>query len=503
LTLRAQPDYPIRLGTAEDFALVRSYLRDLHLDHESIHETLPLKEDGRLDAAKWDETKATLRAALALAIDVFVRGDSVSASDFRASCGEDTHRAFCALGLLCPDKSAAGRLVSPVLVYRVDGFLIASDRLEDAEGNAFAQAPDAVFPAFNHLTRRFLRLLPDAREGDALDLCGGCGIGAMHLARSARAAASADLTPRAAFFAQFNARLNGVVIESLCGDLYAPAGGRTFDLISAHPPFVAAVGAQRMIFRDADEFGESIARRIVEGLPARLRPGGTGIVVFAGWDAAKPLELRAQEWLGAAAGQFDIVLAEYTRTSIESVVSDSRKLHTDAAGADIEAFGQNLRDWGAQRRIYGALVFRRAEEPGMSAPLRLQLSDEAAGHTLQRAVDWRASRRRRDFVAHVAAARPRPAPHLQMNARHIVRDGRLGVADFMFEMAEGILGRLKPDPWVVPWIMRLDGMRSVSDVFAAAQAEDALPHGFQLADFADLIGIMLERGFLDADAPWT
>jgi len=40
-------------------------------------------------------------------------------------------------------------------------------------------------PAFNHLRMRFLRTLPDARGGDALDLCGGCGIGALHLARTA------------------------------------------------------------------------------------------------------------------------------------------------------------------------------------------------------------------------------------------------------------------------------------------------------------------------------
>src|SRR3979411_1157790 len=79
-----------------------------------------------------------------------------------------------------------------------------------------------------------------------------------------------------------------------------PAGPRPFALTSAHPPFIAAIGPKRMIFRDADEFGESIARRIVEGLPTRLRAGGTGIVVFAGWDAAKPLEWRAREWIRGA-----------------------------------------------------------------------------------------------------------------------------------------------------------------------------------------------------------
>jgi methylase of polypeptide subunit release factors len=216
---------------------------------------------------------------------------------------------------------------------------------------------------------RFLRTLPDARGGDALDLCGGCGIGALHLGRTARAAASADLTARAAFFTQFNARLNGAAIESLCGDLYDPAGGRTFDLISAHPPFIAAVGAKRMIYRDADEFGESIARRIVEGLPTRLRAGGTAIVVFAGWDAAEPLELRAQGWLGDSAGHFDVVLAEYTARR-SKVISDVRKVQKDVTEADVAAFEQNLRAWGAQRasmaRLFSAA--RSTRRAGAAAP---------------------------------------------------------------------------------------------------------------------------------------
>jgi hypothetical protein len=500
LTPSTQQDYPIRLGAAEHFALARRHLGDLALDRASIYDTLPIKEDGTLDSAKWAATRGAARPALALAIDLFVRGDTVSEADFRAACGEDTYEALRALGLLREDNTP-GRLVSPVWVYRVDGSIIASDRLEDAEGNAFAQPVDAVFPAFNHLTLRFLRTLPDARGGDALDLCGGCGIGALHLARTAHAAASADLTPRAAFFTEFNARLNGIAIESLCGDLYEPAGGRTFDLISAHPPFIAAVGAKHMIYRDADEFGESIARRIVEGLPGRLRAGGTGIVVFAGWDAAKPLELRAQEWLGEAADHFDVVLAEYTRTPIENVIRDIRNIQPDAAEADINTFEQNLRAWGAQRRIYGALVFRHAERAAAPAPLRLQLSNEAAGEVLQRAVDWRAARRRDDFSACVAAARPRPTPHVQMNARHVVRDGRLVLEDFLFEMAEGILGRLRPDPWVAPRLMQFDGARTVRAVFEAAQAENATPSGFTLTDFTDLVAIMLERGFLDADAP--
>src|SRR4029077_2937664 len=113
-----------------------------------------------------------------------------------------------------------------------DGFVLASDRREDPDGDPYTPPEDVVFSAIYAGTLRFLRLLPEARGGNALDLCGGSGIGALRLARSARAATTADVAQRSAIFAEFTARLNGVPIASLCGDLYAPVAGEQFDLIS-------------------------------------------------------------------------------------------------------------------------------------------------------------------------------------------------------------------------------------------------------------------------------
>src|SRR6185369_4257091 len=131
-----------------------------------------------------------------------------------------------------------------------------------------------VFPAIYAGTLRFLRLLPQGRDLETLDLCGGSGIGALHFSRTVRAAATADITERAALFAEFNARLNEAAVSSFCGDLYSPLSGRKFDVISAHPPFVPATG-QNMVYRDGGNTGEEITRRIVEGLPTHLRAGGT------------------------------------------------------------------------------------------------------------------------------------------------------------------------------------------------------------------------------------
>jgi hypothetical protein len=493
--------FPIRLGTPDDFARLRDYFRDVAFDADTIYGVLPFDQDGKLDTAQWERRKADVAPARRFAIEVFFRGGSVPEGEFRATCSAETWRTLCALGLLRSSTAQPGELVSPVWIYPLDGLLVVSDRFEDADGGAFVPPDDVVFSALNHLTMRFLHILPSARGGDALDLCGGCGVGALRLAQTARSAASADLTARSAFFTGFNAKLNGIEIESLRGDLYQPAGERQFDLITAHPPFIPVIGKPRMIYRDAGDFGEQLARRIVEGLPERLRAGGSALIVFAGWDTATPLELRAREWLGGAATEFDIVLGEYTRTSIEGVIDGLRSIQREATGDELRAFEQGLRAWGAQRRTYGALAFRRSAVPVTQPPLRLQMKEETPGATFQRVLDWREARRNDGLSALVAQIKPRPAPHLELIARHTVQDGGLAVADYLFQSGEEIMGKLRLDPWVAPLIARFDGRQSVAQVFAAAQASGALPQGFTLDDFAGLVALMAERGFLDADPP--
>ena len=78
------------------------------------------------------------------------------------------------------------------------GFVVASDRYNDADGGTWQAPPDAVFPALDTGTLKLLRLLPAAAPGgDTLDLCGGCGIVVRwHFSRTAKRAVSSDITTR-------------------------------------------------------------------------------------------------------------------------------------------------------------------------------------------------------------------------------------------------------------------------------------------------------------------
>src|SRR5262249_22248333 len=115
-----------------------------------------------------------------------------------------------ALGLLLHDD-AAGQYHSPISLYPVGGRYFISDRWRHAHGSPLQIAADYVCPALHGLTHRFLELVPQDPCERLLDLCCGTGIAGLQAASLyARQVWAADITPRAALFAEFNRRLNGI-----------------------------------------------------------------------------------------------------------------------------------------------------------------------------------------------------------------------------------------------------------------------------------------------------
>jgi release factor glutamine methyltransferase len=120
-------------------------------------------------------------------------------------------------------------------------------------------------------------LPPQAR---ALDLCTGSGILALTAAlRGARDVTAVDVSRRAVLTVRLNARLNGVKVRALRGDLFAPVAGLRFDAITSNPPYVPSdddtlptTGPQRAW--EAGRDGRLVLDRIVAAAADHLRPGG-------------------------------------------------------------------------------------------------------------------------------------------------------------------------------------------------------------------------------------
>src|SRR6266513_93298 len=373
--LATSADLPLRIGQPQEFARVREFFQQVAFDDVSLCRTLGMGDMSELGRLRWDDIWLDSNSdPLRWCLRVFVRGLQAAEQESRTVCGEETFVALLSLGLLRSAKKDARVVLCPVWVYPVDGFVVASDRRDDPDGEPYTPPADVVFPAIYAGTLRFLRLLPEGREGETLDLCGGSGIGALRSSRTARAAATADVTERSAFFAEFNARLNGASIRSFCGDLYGPVQGRQFDVISAHPPFVPATG-QNMVYRDGGDTGEEVTRRIVEGLPAHLRPGGTCLVLCVACDtAAKTFEQRARDWLGEVSDEFDIVFGLEKILSVEEVIESIRKRGQQIGEQEARRLFERFRSCATRQFVYGALAIHRYSEPVVQEPLRIHLT---------------------------------------------------------------------------------------------------------------------------------
>jgi release factor glutamine methyltransferase len=143
-----------------------------------------------------------------------------------------------------------------------------------------------------------------------LDLCTGSGALAVAAGRHGAGAVTAiDVSRRAVLTARLNARLNGVRVRALRGDLLAPVAGERFDAIVSNPPYLPAA-ADRLPTRgparawDAGRDGRALLDRICEQAPAHLRPGGFLLLVHSSLCGVEPT-LRRLEAAGLRAEVLD------------------------------------------------------------------------------------------------------------------------------------------------------------------------------------------------------
>ncbi|HHY49279.1 MAG TPA: 50S ribosomal protein L3 N(5)-glutamine methyltransferase [Alphaproteobacteria bacterium] len=133
-----------------------------------------------------------------------------------------------------------------------------------------------------------LGAIPDPEAiGSVLDLCTGSGCLAIIAARVFPNAEieAVDVSPAALEVARLNVDEHGLQdrIRLLAGDLFAPVGGRRYDLIVTNPPYVAAAEvaafppeyqAEPQLAHLGGADGLDLVRAILGGAAAHLTPGG-------------------------------------------------------------------------------------------------------------------------------------------------------------------------------------------------------------------------------------
>jgi SAM-dependent methyltransferase len=119
---------------------------------------------------------------------------------------------------------------------------------------------------------------PRRPVGRALDLGCGQGVQALLAEDHATTVVATDRNPRAVGFTRLAAALRGVDVEGRVGDLLEPVAGEQFELVVSNPPFVVSPG-RRYTYRDAGLEGDEVCRRLVQGIPSVLAPGGYAVLL--------------------------------------------------------------------------------------------------------------------------------------------------------------------------------------------------------------------------------
>jgi release factor glutamine methyltransferase len=130
------------------------------------------------------------------------------------------------------------------------------------------------------------RVRQTARPGArVLDVCTGSGIVAVSAALAGAEVTAVDVADRAVLAARLNARLNGVRVRALPGDLLEPVADERFDLIAANPPYVPADGdlpdrGPERAWRAGPD-GRAVLDRLCDEAPRLLVPGGELLLVHS------------------------------------------------------------------------------------------------------------------------------------------------------------------------------------------------------------------------------
>ena len=250
-------------------------------------------------AAIYRRQRLKPRDPLASAIDLFLLQGWLPASELDQLFSRRDQDALVECCLL---ERSGGLVRALVSLYPVGRDLIFSDHVSvELETNRWSEVPPDRVMYVGTDSRWLARITSRKPVASALDLCCGSGVHALLAASHAEQVTAVDINPRAVRCTVFNARVQSRSnVQVLLGDVYAPIASRRFDLITANPPFVPAP-AQRVGFRDGGPTGEDVQRRIVEGLPLHLSPGGMAqLVTEFGDPGREPLEGRLRRWLGDA-----------------------------------------------------------------------------------------------------------------------------------------------------------------------------------------------------------
>jgi SAM-dependent methyltransferase len=487
-----------RLGSEEEFAALRALLEVCGYSYDGICRQVKVDDLTKYRSAPANELigktlDQPVEALIRLFFDcVYVREDELAR--LLPAGGLGTLEAF---GLLARDPDAPGLQFATAAILPIGQDLTVCDRGNAPDGTRCTLPPDAVYPAIFQNTREFVDRLPQTPCEAMLDIGTGTGIAAMRGARHATHVWATDISARCTLFSEFNRRLTGLenmtVVE---GDMYAPVEGLTFDRIVTHPPYVPAKQTG-LIFRDGGEDGEQIIRRVVEGLPRFLRPGGTFYALLLATDReGEEFEQRIRKWLGADEAWFDVVLvSDWLNTPAELLAQKPVKPGSEMA--EDRRHRQAIWETTKTRYIfYGWILIRRHQGGRPAATGRQQAGKDTTGRQIEWLLEWESAVRAPDGIAMLLASRPEISPFCELHIVHRVREGRFAGEEFTLQAPKPFDSTMQCQGWLAQIVSECDGVKSWREHFAWARQAGIAAAGDTAEDFAEVLRTLVSAGIL-------
>lgn len=493
---------PIHLGTFEQFACVHDLLRRSNFTLAGV---APFVDIHDLAATETKTAKAKPHSEpaelLGLLVELFLDGTCVCASTARGLLAAREFDALAELGLVIPTPAEHALLFSTVKLYPLDPVYVACDRWSNPDGSPFKSFDDILYPPVGPNTKLFLELLPDYPCEALLDLCSGTGVaGLIAAAQYAQHAWAFDITERCAHFAEFSRRLNGLEnFTTGTGDLYEPAGERTFDRIVAHPPYVPVL-EPKWVFYGGGEDGERITRRIIAGLPRRLRPGGTlHCLAMVTEREDQSLEQRVRQWLGAPEQEYDLALV--TRKSMDpDQFAVGQLLKGGGNAGDTLKFKALFRELKVTALTYAMIILQRRSSVRKTFTVRRQVGPRTSRVEHQWLLSWETAAMQATSNDLVLQRRLQVSSRCEMLALHRIQDADWAAAGYKLRVDHPFDMEMEMEPWIGLLLPRCNGKLTGSELFAALIKDRVLQPNTPVEEFAALLKVLISGGFLQIAA---
>lgn len=484
---------PLKDGSDAEFAACRGALAEIGFDEPTLLERHGMRSLSQFGA---DRPAPPRDDALETATRLFLEGASIPRAEIESRFPAGALGAMQALGLVAPDAADARLLAATVLLHPRKGLLLACDRPPLREDPAAEQRTDIVYASMTEDAERFVGILPQGPCDEFLDLGTGNGVAALCAASgSARRAVGVDVTERAVRFAEFNRRLNGLAnAEFLCGDLYGPVEGRTFDRIAIHPPYIPSL-RRRLIYQDGGLDGQELLRRTVAGLPRHLRPGGRFFSLSLCVDREdEPFERQVRRWLGDSHSEFDVVFLE--RRDVEpGHLARGVAVRGGGGREDERALLDEFRRLGVRKFPYGDTIVVRHSAPRRPFTARRRRRDD----TSPAAVEWLLACEARlasgppDWLLDVA---PAVSEHARLTVQHRREDGAFVPDAFALHAVHPFPLEIEANVWLANLVSSADGRTSGRTLFDRLRDQGAFGADATEADFAGLLARLVAAGVL-------